>query len=215
MRSIMVLNTKGGSGKSTLATNLAAYYARAGQQVLLADYDPQESSLDWLQERPPGGTAITGVAAHREPVRVGKQTDIVIMDVPANLHDTALAQLVKRAHTLIIPILPSPLDIRACKRFLHELQTIPAVKNQRVKVGIVANRARGSSNIFLELDDYLESLQGIKYVTALRESNNYLRAAERGLGIFDLQGPATAIDREEWQPLIKWLGSKRSLPQSR
>ena len=44
MRSIMILNAKGGSGKSTVATNLASYYAQAGKNVILADYDPQESS---------------------------------------------------------------------------------------------------------------------------------------------------------------------------
>ena len=212
MRSIMVLNAKGGSGKSTLATNLAAYYAQAEKNVLLADYDPQESSLEWLQQRPQGKTEIKGVAAYAEPVRPGRNTDIVIFDVPASVHGGALAQLVKRAQTIVIPVLPSPIDMRACAKFLKELKATPTMTNKQAKIGIVANRARGNTNIFLELDEYLEGLRGVKYITALRDSINYLRAAERGLGIFDLSGSATEIDRAEWEPLIEWLGSKKSQP---
>lgn len=212
MRSIMVLNAKGGSGKSTVATNLAAYYAQQGKQVMLADYDPQESSLEWLQQRPAGGAEIKGVAAHSNPVRPSKSTDIVIFDVPASVHGGALAQLVKRAQTILVPVLPSPIDMRACSRFLKELQSTATITNKQAKIGIIANRARGNTNIFLELDEYLDGLRGVTYLTALRDSTNYIRAAERGLGIFDLNGSATEIDREEWQPVIDWLDSKKSQP---
>ena len=61
MRHIMVLNSKGGCGKSTLATNLASYFAAEEElKVALADYDPQGSSLDWLQRRPAGRPGIAG-----------------------------------------------------------------------------------------------------------------------------------------------------------
>lgn len=212
MRSIMVLNAKGGSGKSTIATNLAAYYAKQGKQVLLADYDPQESSLEWLEQRPAGGAEIKGVAAYSNPVRPSKATDVVIFDVPASVHGGALAQLVKRAQTILVPVLPSPIDMRACARFLKELKGTATVTNKQAKIGVLANRARGNTNIFLELDEYLDGLRGVTYLTALRDSTNYIRAAERGLGIFDLSGSATAIDREEWAPIIEWLESKKSQP---
>lgn len=210
MRSIMVLNAKGGSGKSTIATNLASYYAQVGKNVILADYDPQESSLDWLSQRPQGKTEIKGIAAHSNPVRTSNNTDVVIFDVPASVHGGALAQIVKRAQTIVIPVLPSPIDMRACAKFLKELKATPSIANKQAKIGIVANRARGNTNIFLELDEYLEGLRGVKYITALRDTTNYLRAAERGLGIFDLAGSATAVDRAEWEPLIEWLDSKKS-----
>ena len=210
MRSIMILNAKGGSGKSTVATNLASYYAQAGKNVILADYDPQESSLDWLSQRPESKTEIKGIAAHSNQVRASSNTDVVIFDVPASVHGGALAQLVKRAQTIIIPVLPSPIDMRACAKFLKELKATPTIANKQAKIGIVANRARGNTNIFLELDEYLEGLRGVKYITALRDTTNYLRAAERGLGVFDLAGSATAVDRAEWEPLIEWLDSKKS-----
>ena len=70
MRSIMVLNAKGGCGKSTLATSLASYYAtEKGNKVALADYDPQHSSLDWLERRPERVAPIVGVEADKRGLR--------------------------------------------------------------------------------------------------------------------------------------------------
>jgi MinD-like ATPase involved in chromosome partitioning or flagellar assembly len=43
-----------GCGKSTIATNLAAFCARGeNKSVVLADFDPQGSSLQWLEARSP------------------------------------------------------------------------------------------------------------------------------------------------------------------
>ena len=69
MRHIMVLNAKGGCGKSTLATNIASYFANEGANVALADYDPQRSSLDWLDRRPDNRPEIVGVAAFEDGLR--------------------------------------------------------------------------------------------------------------------------------------------------
>jgi cellulose biosynthesis protein BcsQ len=65
MRHILILNSKGGCGKSTIATSLAGYFASEGRRVGLADYDPQESSLAWLNNRPEKREKIIGIAAHQ------------------------------------------------------------------------------------------------------------------------------------------------------
>ena len=49
-------------------------------------------------------------------------------------------------------------------------------------------------------------------MTMLRASQNYIRAAERGLSIFELAPSKTYYDREQWAPLLRWLNSKRSIP---
>lgn len=209
MRTIMVLNAKGGSGKSTIATNLAGYYASEGKKVILVDFDPQGSSLAWLEERPKGRPPIKGVAGFKETFRPNRDTDVVIMDAPAAVHGAELAQMVKKAENFIVPVLPSPIDMRAATNFIQELKNTSPVSKKEVRIGLVANRARGATNIFLELDEFLQKQKGVPYITALRENQNYIRAAQRGLGIHEFAPAATAVDREEWAPVIKWLESKR------
>ena len=121
MRSILILNAKGGSGKTTVATNLAGYYASQGKKVVLADFDPQGSSIDWLRQRRRNFPKIMGIEAFNAPLRVPKITDILIMDAPSRTHDEQLVSLLKRAETAIIPVVPSPMDIRAAQRFFGEL----------------------------------------------------------------------------------------------
>lgn len=212
MRHIMVLNAKGGSGKTTLATNLAAYYAAVeGKEVILADMDPQGSSLAWLAARSSGRPRIKGLG-HQDPIRPGRNTDCVIVDSPAAVHGRDLSNLLRRAETILIPVLPSPIDMRAATAFIKEVRASARVTNKQAKVALVANRVREYTNIWHELESFLEQLKGVPVLTHLRDSMNYIRAAERGIGIFEMAPHATQTDREQWQPIIKWLASKRSRP---
>jgi chromosome partitioning protein len=219
MRTILVLNSKGGSGKTTIATNLAGYYAAQGRSVALVDFDAQGSSIDWLRARPADRPRIHGVDAYSSGLRVPRGTEIVVMDAPARTHDEDLARLVRRAQTIIIPVLPSPVDIRAVRRFFGELRALRTVVETDVKMATVANRVREGMLVANELEDYLYELtlpsgRKFPFLTMLRASANYLRAAERGLSIFEFAPVATATDREYWLPLIRWLESPRSLPDA-
>jgi chromosome partitioning protein len=99
----MVLNAKGGCGKSTLSTNIAVFFAREGQEVCIADYDPQRSSLDWLAQRPSDLPRISGVPAYEEGLRgVPRATEVLVIDAPARVHGVELNELVRRAETIII-----------------------------------------------------------------------------------------------------------------
>jgi len=46
-------------------------------------------------------------------------------------------------------------------------------------------------------------------VTSLRDTQNYVRAAERGTGIFEMGPAAVEQDLEQWRPLINWIEGKR------
>jgi len=208
----MVLNSKGGCGKSTIATNLASYYATEGKSVALVDYDPQASSLDWLARRPDSRDKIVGINGAKDGLtHLPRNSDIVIEDAPARSHGTELTNLVRHADTLIVPVLPSTIDMQASTKFLEELAKVGKVKRKQVKVAVVANRVREYTIIFEQLDEYLEGLK-IPYVAALREAQNYIRAYVRGLGIFELPEYLAWPDQEQWDPLIKWLNSRRSRP---
>ena len=212
MRHIMVLNAKGGCGKSTLATNIASYFANEGAAVALADYDPQRSGLDWLERRPDNRAKIAGVAAFEDGLRrVPRNADILVLDAPARSHGAELANLVKHAETVVVPVLPSTIDMQATSTFLKELQGLAKVQNKDVKIGAVANRVRDNTLIFDDLDEYLTKAR-VPYIAALRDAQNYVRAYTRGLGIFELPEYLAWPDWEEWAPLTSWLRSVRSQP---
>jgi chromosome partitioning protein len=233
MRTIMVLNAKGGSGKTTLATNLAAHYAAAGKSVVLADFDPQGSSLAWLKVRPEDRPSIGGVAAWQEPPQVPRDTDYVVMDAPSGSHGSRLTRLLRYTQTVVIPVLPSPLDIRAAADFIQELKQVGELTKRNLqaidgaldflsrlfagntvsttRLAVVANRVRENTLAYETLEEFLDKLK-VPFLTSLRDTQNYIQAAERGLGLAELAPSQVASDLELWEPLIKWLNSKRSLP---
>jgi chromosome partitioning protein len=212
MRHVMVMNSKGGCGKSTLATNIASYFATEGCKVALADYDPQRTSLDWLAMRPEDLPAITPVPAHEEGLRgVPRDTDILVIDAPARTHGSEMNELVRRAETILVPVLPSPIDMKACAHFMGELLELGKVQRAQARLAVVANRVRENTLLFEELDQYLTKLK-VPYLSSLRQSTNYLRAFQRGMGIFELPEYLAWPDWEQWEPITKWLGSRRSQP---
>lgn len=212
MRHIMVLNSKGGCGKSTLATNIASYFATQGAAVALADYDPQRSGLDWLARRPAERPAIAGVAGFEDGLRYApRNADILVIDAPARSHGTELSDLVKHAETIVVPVLPSTIDMQATTTFLEELKDVPKIAKKQAKVAVVANRVRDNTLIFDDLDEYLTKAR-VPYIAALREAQNYVRAYTRGLGIFELPEYLAWPDWDEWEPLTAWLRTKRSQP---
>ena len=212
MRHVMVLNAKGGCGKSTLATNIAVFFAREGREVCIADYDPQRSSLDWLAQRPADLPAIQGVEAYEEGLRaVPRSTEILVIDAPARVHGTELNELVRRAETIIVPVLPSSIDMKACGRFMTELQEIGKVSRKQARLAVVANRVREYTLIYEELDEYLGKLK-VPYLGCLREAQNYVRAYSRGMGVLELPEYLASPDWQQWKPINAWLDSKRSQP---
>lgn len=232
MRTIMLLNSKGGCGKSVLATNLAAWYATRDKSVVLADFDPQGSALEWLAARPELRPPIQGIAAGNGPVRIPRGADYVIYDVPAGCRGAQLTALVRRAQTIIVPVLPSPIDIRAAARFVHELLLVGRIERRQSRVAVVANRVRETSlaqqaaeqlagtlhlgyasvhtQIYRALERFLTRLK-IPFVATLRDSPNYQVADEQGLSVFEI-GTRAVRDIDQWQPLLKWLDSRRSIP---
>lgn len=212
MRHIMAMNAKGGCGKSTLATNIASYFASEGAAVALADYDPQRSSLDWLDRRPARLPEIVGVEGYKDGLRhAPRSADVVVIDAPARSHGKELTHLVRHSETIVIPVLPSPIDMRATTKFIEELKHVGKIERKQVRMAAVANRVRDNTLIWDELDEYLTKTR-VPYIAALREAQNYVRAYTRGVGIFELPEYIAWPDVDEWEPLIGWLNSKRSQP---
>lgn len=214
MRHILVINSKGGCGKSTIATSLAAYFASEGYATALADFDPQASALSWLEQRPADYAPIAAVPGFDTGLKaVPRNTEYVIIDSPAGTHGKDLNELVRKAETIVVPVLPSPIDIKAAERFVEELLDVAKVADKKAKACLVANRVKENTLIFEELDATLSRLK-VPYITSFREAQNYIRAYQRGLGIHELPPYLAWPDWEQWDPLIEWLDSRRSMPKA-
>ncbi len=209
---IMLLSPKGGSGKTTLATNLAGYLAGRGEPTTLIDFDSQGSSTHWLAVRDPGRAHIHGIAAYRNPVgitrswqfRLPAETRRIIIDTPAAVKGPQLADMVRLADTILIPVLPSHIDIHALAHFMEDLLITGKVRALNTRVGIVANRIRHNTNVFQSLERFLRTLD-FPFVGQIREAQSYVRAAGLGVGIHDLPAGRTGRDRAQWTRLLAWI----------
>jgi chromosome partitioning protein len=212
LRKIVVLNPKGGSGKSTIATNLAAYYAHKGRAVALMDHDPQGSSMRWLKLRPAELPSIHAIAAFEKKMGVTRAfalrtppgTERLVVDTPAAVTSLQMPELTQDAHAILVPVLPSEIDIHAASRCIADLLLVGRVHRSERRLVIVANRARRYTKAFSSLMRFLESLR-IPVAAVLRDSQAYVRSAECGMGIHEMKGALLQEDLDSWKPLIDWL----------
>ena len=78
-------------------------------------------------------------------------------ETPARSHGAELTNLVRHAETIIVPVLPSTIDMQASDRFIKELRGVGKVERKEAKIAVVANRVREYTLIYEELDEYLTS----------------------------------------------------------
>ncbi len=213
IRRVLVVNAKGGCGKTTIATNLASYYAAHERHAALLDYDPQGSSIQWLASRSEERFPIHGVAAFRKPttgmtrtwqLRLPAETERLILDAPAGIHGMPLIDLVREADTIIIPVLPSPIDIHAASHFIKDLLLVAKVRARAIRVGVVANRVRKNTKVYYSLQRFLDSLN-IPFVAYLRDTQNYVQSSEQGLGVSEWEAHMVRHDRSQWDKLVRWI----------
>ncbi len=215
MQRILILNPKGGSGKTTVATNLAGYFASQGDHPLLSDNDPQGSSMRWLKKRTAEQPPIHGIAAFERNARVTRAWHLrippdaghVIVDTPAALPPQDLADITKNADAIIVPVLPSDIDIHACSKCIADLLLIAKIRRNENRIGVVANRVKRNTLIYQSLMRFLATLR-IPIIATLRDSQNYVRGAELGQSIHEMKRYAVAQDLEDWVPLLAWLKEK-------
>jgi chromosome partitioning protein len=210
---VLIANAKGGCGKTTIATNIASHYAAHGKNVRLFDHDAQGSSLQWFKRRGDEYPGIHGVAASRSPdnhmtrswqLRVPPETDVVVLDTAAGIDVSELAAMFNENDCLIIPVLPSPIDIHATAHFIKDVLLIGKARKKQIRVAVVANRVRKNTLMYHALERFLFSLK-IPFVTSLRDTQFYSKAIEQGCGIQELKHPQVKQDQQQWAPLFRWL----------
>jgi chromosome partitioning protein len=201
---IVVANPKGGVGKSTLATQIAGYLASTGHSVMLGDVDRQQSARMWLKLRPQGISTIqaweTGHDDHT--VRPPKGTTHVVLDTPAALHGKRLDEVMKHADKVVVPLQPSIFDIHATHEFLREI--VARKRNAHVDVGIVGMRTKEGTISADQLRHFLGTLD-VPVLGYVRDTQNYVHLAARGLTLWDVAPSRVQRDLEQWQPIMAWL----------
>lgn len=220
LHKIVVLNAKGGCGKTTIATNLASYFALRGPLPALLDCDPQGYSMRWLEKRSPSRPPIHGIAAYKSSIhatrswqlRVPQETTRLIVDTPAALDNPQIHDLTYDANSILIPILPSPIDIRFAAKFIAELLLVTQIDRRDRQIGIVANRTRHNTRSLRQLMRFLTSLQ-IPIIAIMRDSQNYVQAAGSGIGIYEMAYHKVRDDLHNMASIIGWLDRSAPLPE--
>jgi chromosome partitioning protein len=213
-RRILIINGKGGCGKTTIATNLAVAYANRGLSVSLVDNDPQASSSYWGEQRDRKLAPVNLVRAHQRATMYQTQTyqnrlppdvDRIIIDGHSNVRDRDLESLLKQSDVILVPLLPSAIDIRAGGRFITNLLTHRVFRSAPRPVGVIANRVQPGTEMHAKLQHFLGCLD-VPSVATFRDSPVYTDAAEQGKGVIDMVDCEDAnAEAGAWQDLLHWI----------
>lgn len=216
---ILVINGKGGSGKTTVSTNLASWLVKRGDPTALVDADPQGSASHWINSRTADLPSIFGVKIELNSRitrsfqwRAPKSTRWLITDAAPGLSGMALDDLIQNHDLIIVPVLPSDIDIRASARFIGDLLLTQSMRRHRRPIAVVANRVKQQTQAWERLQRFLLSLN-IPYPATLRDTQNYVRAYSEGRGIADYPQQSHERDRQDWSLLLHWLDAQISPPQ--
>ncbi|MGI9324216.1 MAG: AAA family ATPase [Pseudomonadales bacterium] len=216
-RRVLVVNGKGGCGKTTIATNLAVAYACRDHSVALIDNDPQAASTYWGELRSESLPEINVVPAFRRASmyetqafqnRLAPDTSRIIVDGQSSARDQDLEVLIRQADVILVPLLPSAIDMHVGERFITELLTHRAFRSAPRPVAAIANRVQPNTETHHKLEHFLECLD-VPCVATFRDSPVYTQASETGSGVVDMKDHRAA--RKEcgaWWKLLDWIDAQ-------
>ena len=215
VRRILIINGKGGCGKTTVAINLATAYSNLGRQVAIMDCDSHASASEWLDLRPKNLPYIHLIRAHKQVamnqtqsfhLRIPEATTHVIIDAASPSKEHNIEDLIKRSDTIVVPMLPSSIDVRAGSKFIGKLLTHSAYRRHPLPIAVVANRTRPNTRALKKLFEFLSCLD-IPTVAQFSDDVLYNDTAANGTGLLDKKNRSNKEYREalEWQKLIRWI----------
>jgi chromosome partitioning protein len=212
MNTTLVINRKGGAGKTTVTINLASYFATQNVATTIMDYDPQGSSLHWLTSRSHELGRIHG--ANAAPEKFGRlrsfgmyvppDTKQLIIDAPGGVCGVLLQELLCRASCVVIPVTPSSIDIHATAHFIRDVLLTGLVRSRGIRIAVVANRVRRSMPVYQPLERFLGALN-LTLIARLLDSDAFVKAAESGTGIFEMEPALAAAECRQFLPIVEWV----------
>jgi chromosome partitioning protein len=129
------------------------------------------------------------------------------------LSGTALDDIVRDQDFIIVPVMPSDIDIRASARFIGDLLLTPQMRRNRRPIAVIANRIKQQTSAWPRLQKFLQSLH-IPAPATLRDTQLYVRAYTEGLGIMDYPQQSHARDRQDWENVLLWIDNEIAQQQA-
>jgi len=196
---ISIANQKGGTGKTTLSMNLAAGLAQQGR-TLLIDADPQGSAVQWsnlsTDEKPfPVFVISVGNNLKRETERFAKDYDYLVIDCPPTLETGVMQAALQVSDTVLIPVLPSPIDLWASIRIADAIEQAK-IRNRKLKPFIVVNQLEPRSALSTAMKEALEEFDIPALKTGIRRRAIYRNAAIEGLSVYCMGKRGDAATQE-------------------
>lgn len=221
MNTTLVINRKGGAGKTTITINLASYFATSNAVTTIMDYDPQGSSLHWLKARAAQHAKIHGSNAAPEKfgclrsfgMYVPPETQQLIIDAPGGVSRVLLQEMLSKTHCILIPVTPSSIDIHATAHFIKDLLLTGIIRARNIRMAVVANRVRRSMPVYQPLERFLSALK-LNLVARLLDSDAFLRAAEAGIGIFEMEPGLSVVECRQFMPIAEWVSGQHARPDT-
>jgi len=145
-------------------------------------------------------------------MQIPASTRYVITDTPAGYSEFDIEDRVAEADVILIPVLPSSIDISSTADFIRDLLLIGKARALNKRLAIISNRTRIHTKALEKLDRFLQSLD-IPVIARLRDTQHYVNAAEKGIGVHELQERDAQQDTAAWRELLDWLERVQDSPE--